>query len=94
MSIRSWRDLKKFAKQLPEDAPVGVRPLKAFVSYKWETKKHAAWVEKFAAALRVRGIEAILDQWEVKLGNSFTDYMQEHIASADVICIYYHFCVC
>jgi TIR domain len=26
-----------------------------------------------------------LDQWEVRLGESFTDYMQGHIANADVV---------
>ena len=42
-------------------------------------------MKNLSAGLRARGVEAILDQWEVKLGESFTDYMQEHIASADVI---------
>jgi len=68
MSERSWKDLKAFAKSLPDDAPLGETPIKAFISYKWESEKHTAWVEKLAASLRSRGIEAILDQWEVKLG--------------------------
>jgi hypothetical protein len=59
--------------------------VRAFVSYKWESKGHNSWVEKLSAALRARGIEALLDQWEVKLGESFTDYMQEHISTADII---------
>ena len=85
ISERSWRDLKVFARSLPNDAMLSDKPIKAFVSYKWESKAHTAWVKKLSTALRARGIEALLDQWEVKLGDSFTDYMQEHIASADVI---------
>jgi len=61
------------------------KPIRAFISYKWESPEHVEWVSKLAAALRARGIEAILDQWEVRYGESFTDYMQLNIAKADVI---------
>jgi hypothetical protein len=85
MSVRSWKDLKKFAASLPEDGAGKKATIKAFVSYKWESGEHVAWVRELSADLRARGIEAILDQWEVRLGESFTEYMQEHIAAADVI---------
>jgi len=85
ISERTWKDLKAFAKSLPDDAPLGGQVVKAFVSYKWESKEHSSWVQKLSAALRVRGIDALLDQWEVKLGESFTEYMQEHISTSDVI---------
>jgi hypothetical protein len=85
MSERSWRDLNGFVKGLPDDASLNGKPITAFVSYKWESKVHVAWVRKLAGALRARGVEAVLDQWEVKLGESFTDYMQEHIAKSDVM---------
>jgi hypothetical protein len=61
------------------------RTIKAFLSYKWESDTHNAWVRKFAADLRAHGIEAILDQFEVAYGESLTDYMQRHINDADVI---------
>jgi hypothetical protein len=82
MSKRSYRDLKRFVERLP---PEPKRPPKAFVSYKWESGEHVAWVRQLAADLRARGIEAILDQWEVRLGDSFTDYMQRHIADCDIV---------
>jgi hypothetical protein len=85
ISKRTWTNLKAFAKSLPEAENVTKAPLRAFISYKWDTKEHLAWVEKLAAALRASGIDALLDRWEVKLGESFTDYMQEHISTADVI---------
>ena len=60
-------------------------PLKVFVSYKWEDAAHNQWVETLARDLRRSGIEAILDRWEVRFGDSFTDYMTSRIGSADVI---------
>jgi len=85
ISKRTWTDLKAFAKSLPDDTSIAEKSLRAFISYKWETKEHLAWVEKLAGALRASGIDALLDRWEIKLGESFTEYMQEHISSADVI---------
>ena len=85
MSESSYKKLKHFAGGLPDDTEEQPPPIEAFVSYKWESGEHVAWVRTLAADLRERGIEAILDQWEVRLGDSFTDYVQEHIAAADVI---------
>jgi hypothetical protein len=59
--------------------------LKVFISYKWEDEDHNKWVEKFATDLRAAGIDAILDRWEVRFGDSFTDYMTSKIKEADVI---------
>lgn len=59
--------------------------LKAFISYKWEDDAHNRWVERFASDLRAFGIDTILDRWEVRFGDSFTDYMTSKIAEADVV---------
>jgi hypothetical protein len=85
MAERSWRALIKFAQSLPNEDTEQKKAIRAFVSYKWQAGKHVAWVRRLSADLRARGIEAILDQWEVRLGESFTDFMQENIATADVI---------
>ncbi len=84
MSSRSYKDLKRWVNRLPSEFEMA-KPPKAFISYKWESGTHVAWVRTLAADLRGRGIDAILDQWEVQLGDSFTDYMQKHIAESDVI---------
>jgi TIR domain len=60
-------------------------PLKAFISYKWEDDDHNDWVKRFASDLRAYGIDAILDRWEVRLGDSFTDFMTSKIAQADAV---------
>ena len=49
--------------------------MKVFISYKWEDALHNAWVKKFATDLRKAGIEAHLDQWDVRYGDSFVDYI-------------------
>ena len=58
---------------------------KVFISYKWEDDADNLWVEKFATDLRSNGIEAVLDRWEVRLGDSFTDYMTSRIHQAEVV---------
>ncbi|HEV2860402.1 MAG TPA: TIR domain-containing protein [Pyrinomonadaceae bacterium] len=59
--------------------------LKVFISYKWEDDAHNEWVKKFATDLRAAGIDAKLDRWEVRLGDSFTDYMTSKINEADAV---------
>jgi hypothetical protein len=62
-----------------------VTPVTTFISYKWQDDAHNKWVEKLATDLRRAGINAILDKWEVRFGDSFTDYMTSKIAEADVV---------
>lgn len=57
--------------------------MKVFVSYKWEDPDHNAWVERLARDLRSMGIEALLDKWEVRYGESFSEYMTRGIQTAD-----------
>jgi hypothetical protein len=59
--------------------------MKVFISYKWEDPDHNVWVERLASDLRARGIEALLDKWEVRYGESFSDYMTRGINTADVV---------
>ncbi|MBI1924711.1 toll/interleukin-1 receptor domain-containing protein [Candidatus Poribacteria bacterium] len=59
-------------------------PLKAFISYKWKDDAHNQWVQRFATDLRRAGIDAKLDRWEVRFGESFIDYMTSQINQADI----------
>jgi hypothetical protein len=59
--------------------------LRTFISYKWESPEHVAWVKTLSTDLRTNGIDAILDQWEVRLGDSLSTYMATMIGKADVI---------
>ena len=54
--------------------------LKVFISYKWQDDERNVWVEQFYTDLRAKyGIDAQLDNYEVDLGESFTDYMTHRI---------------
>lgn len=59
--------------------------MRVFISYKWETEHHNRWVERLARDLRARGIDALLDKWEVRLGESFSEYMTRAVTSADAV---------
>ena len=84
MSRSSYRRLKRFVRDLPTEVEQE-HPPRTFISYKWESAEHIAWVSRLAADLRAMGVETSLDQWEVRYGESFTTYMQRHIAAAEVI---------
>lgn len=60
-------------------------PPKVFISYRHESNDHQVWVMNLAKDLRARGINALLDQWEVDLGDSLSDYMALQIAESDVM---------
>lgn len=77
--------LRRFMSEGKVAASLMKIPLKVFISYKWEDDTHNKWVEKVATDLRAAGIDAKLDKWEVRLGDSFTDYMTSKIAEADVV---------
>lgn len=56
---------------------------KAFVSYSHDSQEHKKWVLDFATRLRNSGVDAILDQWELKPGDDLPHFMEMHLASAD-----------
>jgi hypothetical protein len=56
---------------------------KAFVSYSHDSQEHKKWVLDFATRLRNSGVDAILDQWELKPGDDLAHFMERHLASAD-----------
>ena len=62
---------------------------KVFISYSHDSPEHKQWVSELAANLRRNGIDAILDQWDLGLGDDVTRFMERGIVNADrvlVIC--------
>jgi hypothetical protein len=70
---------------LGETAMSEAAPIKAFLSYKWESDEVKAWVLRFATDLRILGIDVLLDEWEVGFGDSFIDYMSSGLQQANVV---------
>lgn len=60
----------------------------AFISYSWDNEEHKDWTRKLASDLRRHGVDVILDQWDARLGNDLTFFMEQGLtASHFVLCI-------
>ncbi len=56
---------------------------KAFVSYSHDSQDHKKWVLDLATRLRNNGVDAILDQWDLKPGNDLPSFMEQGLITAD-----------
>ena len=65
-----------------EDTP------KVFISYSWDDEAHKNWVLNLATKLKDKGINVILDQWDLKLGGLIPKFMENSVYNSDrVICV-------
>lgn len=53
-----------------------------FISYSHDSAAHKKWVLDFATTLRNRGVDAILDQWDLKPGDDLPHFMETQLATA------------
>jgi len=58
---------------------------KVFISYSHDSTEHNDWILKFATILRERGIDAILDQWDLHPGDDIPHFMERHLDTADYV---------
>lgn len=58
---------------------------KVFVSYSHDSQDHKKWVLDLATRLRSTGVDAILDQWELKPGDDLPHFMETHLANSDYV---------
>jgi len=56
---------------------------KVFISYSHDSQEHKKWVLDFATRLRNTGVDAIIDQWELKPGDDLPHFMETYLASSD-----------
>lgn len=56
---------------------------KAFVSYSHDSQSHKKWVMDFSTRLRSSGVDAVLDQWELKPGDDLPSFMEKNLQAAD-----------
>lgn len=54
-----------------------------FISYSHDSLEHKQWVLELATRLRANGIDAILDQWDLKPGDDLPKFMEVNLARAD-----------
>ena len=60
---------------------------KVFISYSHDSPEHKQWVSELAVKLRHNGIDTTLDQWDLRLGDDITRFMERGIVDADRILI-------
>ena len=63
------------------------KTIKTFISYSWDNENHKQWVKDLAQELRSDGIEAILDEWELALGDQLTHFMEKKIQECEYVLI-------
>ncbi len=54
-----------------------------FISYSHDSDVHKSWVLKLATDLRANGVDAVLDQWDLSLGQDIAAFMQKGIADSN-----------
>lgn len=64
-----------------------IKPPKVFVSYSWDNDEHKDWVRTLADRLMSDGVEVILDQWHLRLGDQLPHFMVRSISEADFVLI-------
>ena len=60
---------------------------KVFVSYAHESEPHAEWVRRLAVQVRLDGIEALLDRWELVPGDEIPRFMERSVRESDFILV-------
>lgn len=61
---------------------------KVFISYSHDSEEHKNWILKLATHLRDHGVDVILDQWNVRLGDDLPFFMEQGLSSSHlVLCI-------
>lgn len=59
-----------------------------FISYSHDSQEHKAWVLKLASDLRSHEVNAILDQWDLRIGSDLRFFMENGLSNANlVLCI-------
>jgi hypothetical protein len=58
---------------------------KVFISYSHDSLEHKKWILDLSIRMRNNGIDAILDQWELKPGDDLPHFMEVNLANSDFV---------
>lgn len=56
---------------------------KAFISYSHDSLEHKKWALELATRLRASGVDAQIDQWDLRPGDDLAHFMETHLTAAD-----------
>lgn len=62
-----------------------MNPPRVFISYSHDSAEHKKWILDFATTLRNRGIDAVLDQWDLKPGDDLPHFMETQLSEAQFV---------
>lgn len=75
--------------QPPTEIAETTQPIRVFISYSWDSQDHKDWVREFAEELATNGIDIILDQYDLRIGEDRFQFMETSVREADAV-----LCVC
>jgi len=58
---------------------------RVFISYSWDSEEHRDWVLSLATRLRQGGVDVVLDEWNLGLGENRFHFMEQSVVSAEFI---------
>src|ERR1700730_16581786 len=75
---------------MPDDPPgtseeASVNTPLVFISYSHDSREHKTWVANLAVRLRAKGVETLLDQYDLEPGDDVPKYMERSVAEADCV---------
>lgn len=70
-----------------EETKYFMKKIKAFISYTWDSPEHKEWVLNLANRLVENGIDIILDQYDLSVGNEMTYFMEKGMTADKIVAI-------
>ena len=61
---------------------------RVFISYSHDSDDHKNWVRSIAALLIKHGVEVILDQWDLRIGEEIPRFVEESILNSDRVLLF------
>lgn len=58
---------------------------KVFISYSHDSLDHKKWVLDLATQLRSSGVDAVIDQWDLRPGDDLAFFMETQLSAADKV---------
>lgn len=84
--VRKSKPKRKPKKQILTKK-VNIPFIKTFISYSWDNEEHKNWVLKFSKVLRNKGIDIILDQFELDAGRDLTYFIDKNLKRSKKVII-------
>lgn len=84
---RTEQEQAKVQNETPMKGEKAMDVPNVFISYSWEDEAHKAWVKALADRLLSDGINAIVDQYDLTLGDRLPQFMEQQISQADYVLI-------